>query len=651
LIGAAIVRGVLVVALAVLSGPTWPTAGAGTAAPDDSVQDLAKRLSKERDKAEPALFERLAELGGVEAFDALADAFERLRKDEARTACVSAIARFGGDDELRARSIALLRDAATEGDGPAPVAAARGLAAIRPPAGELPALIAALERVAREAEEPDARRLACDPLVPFLGDRGGPDDKRLILAAASPRFDVDQPYLGVTAREAEILAEWTHYEVARRALASGEGPESRAPLIEALADRRTSRAWKLCVLDVLADVGGDDVDGALLEALGDDDPAVVLETLAVLGGRDGEWDELKERLRPLQKHPEAAVRRAAVVRSGQTGLTDPEWRAEALDLARSSDEALRMGAASALAEIRTPEAMEALHGLLGDKRWPVRVEALRQTAKLRRIESVPVLIGRMEAESGRFRDDAHAALRVLTGLDHGRVPERWRRWWDAEGATFELPDAATAARAEDERRRRAADDDAGDTRAARYFGVHVTSERQVFVLDVSGSMRLPSGATDSEAPAGGRELNEVTRMDVAKRELADVLRRLPDDVLFNVVFFESRVTSLEKKLVRMKKATRQKALRFVLDQYAVGGTALYPALELAFADPLVDTIYLLSDGAPTEGELTDVNEIRAEVRRWNSARHVRIHGVSMGQDSTLLRWLCEDTGGRYLRVD
>ena len=56
-------------------------------------------------------------------------------------------------------------------------------------------------------------------------------------------------------------------------------------------------------------------------------------------------------------------------------------------------------------------------------------------------------------------------------------------------------------------------------------------------------------------------------------------------------------------------------------------------------------------GAPTEGEITDIEEIRAEVARWNAARHVKIHGISMGQDSTLLQWLCEDTGGTYKRVD
>ena len=115
--------------------------------------------------------------------------------------------------------------------------------------------------------------------------------------------------------------------------------------------------------------------------------------------------------------------------------------------------------------------------------------------------------------------------------------------------------------------------------------------------------------------------------------------------------FEETVKALSRKTLVMNKSNRAKALRFVHDQYAIGSTALYPALQLAFADPLVDTVYLLSDGAPTVGEITDIEEIRAEVARWNAARHVKIHGISMGQDSTLLQWLCEDTGGTYKRVD
>ena len=129
------------------------------------------------------------------------------------------------------------------------------------------------------------------------------------------------------------------------------------------------------------------------------------------------------------------------------------------------------------------------------------------------------------------------------------------------------------------------------------------------------------------------------------------MRAFPDGKLYNLIFFGSEVRALGDKLTKMKKSMRQKSQRFIKEQVAFGGTALYPAIELAFADPLVDTIYLISDGAPTEGEITDIAEIRAQVRGWNAARAVKIHGITIGQESTLLRWLTEDTGGTYLRRD
>ena len=83
----------------------------------------------------------------------------------------------------------------------------------------------------------------------------------------------------------------------------------------------------------------------------------------------------------------------------------------------------------------------------------------------------------------------------------------------------------------------------------------------------------------------------------------------------------------------------------------IGGTAIYDGLWLAFEDPLVDTIYVLTDGQPSAGKVTDIYEIRREVARWNATRNVKIHGVSVGQESQLLRWLAEDSGGRYTRAD
>ncbi len=608
---------------------------------DRPVKELAKEIAKDRDKVDVGVFDELAAHGDEESFKALEQGLSKLKKDEPRTAALRAFRLYAGKGELEGRAVLVLEAAALQKPAATATAAAESLIAIGEPS------LAALQRVLRASKIEAARSAACDALAPALGAGGDPEKFQLLLAHATLSHATDVAYLGISARDAARYADWTHREVVRATLAADDSPERRALLFAKLHDPRSARAWKLVLLEILADRDGADVDEAVERVLADGDPTIVLEAIALVGERLDEWEAVEPKLRPLMDHRDVAVRRAAIVEMGRRGLTDPEWQAEALELARSRDASHRMGAAAALAQIRTAPAMEALHALLVDKLWSVRVEALEQTVRLRKKESVPVLIERFEEETGRFKADAYAALRLLTGLDLGRLPASWRKWWEREGAGFELPTYGKALH--EEKRRREDDAAAGGTRATQYFGVHVESERVVFVLDISGSMRLVSG-TDQPDP-GERELDAETRMDVAKRELMAVLRLLPEDALFNVVFFESKVTALEKKLIKMKKATRQKALRFVSEQYAVGSTALYPALELAFADPLVDTIYLLSDGAPTEGEITDVAEIRAQVRRWNSARHVRIHGVAMGQESTLLRWLTEDTGGRYLRVD
>ncbi|MEM7308324.1 MAG: HEAT repeat domain-containing protein [Planctomycetota bacterium] len=622
------------VGLAALLGTAGPAA-----AQDADIRDLARRIAKERDRVDPTVFDELARRANEEALAALEDSLGRLKKPAPRAALLAALAHFAAAPELHARCFALLTPAALEGPEEPARAATRALLGFGEPA------LAELERVLAESDDAAARSTACDPLVPLLRRRSGSEPLALLLANATLRHDKGLAYLGLSERERRTYADWTHREVVRRAVAADDSAERRELLAAKLLDPEASRAWKLLLIEVLAGLTGAGIDRALDAALGERDAAVVLAAMDRIGERDRGWEELEPVLRPLVRHRDPSIRRAAVAHLGRFGVTAAEWRSELLALARSRDRALRMGAASALADLRTPEAMEALHALLEDDEWSVRVEALHQAARLRFKASVPVLIERMERESGRFQDDAYAALRILTGLDHGRLPERWTRWWEREQATFELPPYDDAVRAEQERRARAS---SGDTRSAQYFGAQVKSERVVFVLDVSGSMRLPSGG--APADAGAAELTQDTRMDVAKRELMAVVRAMPDDTLFNIIFFESEVTWLEKKLVRMRKSVRQKALRFVSEKYAIGSTALYPALELAFADPVVDTIYLLSDGAPTEGELTDIAEIRAEVRRWNSARHVRVHGISMGEDSTLLRWLTADTGGRYIHV-
>ena len=606
-----------------------------------SVHDLLIQIAKDKDGVDPKVFDQLAIHGNLESFRAFQRGLGFLENELALVPAYKALRHYAGRDEDAEKEVlAFLETEANKAK----------VEALRPVAVETllhfrEKAIRPLERIVRRQKDPNLRQIACDSLVVSFGRAEGTEGLELVLQNASLRLDLNVTYLGVTAKEGLRLAKMTHRDVIREVLVARTGAEDRSLMAKHMLDTETSRLWKLLLIDVLGKSQDNDTTELLAKLLRDDDAAVVLLVLEILMGRD-DWRNAYAKLSPLLKNQDRSVRRAAVMSMGKLLITEKKWRDDALDLASHRDPALRMGAAFALAEIRTPEAIEKLYTLLEDRDWSVRAEALQRVTELRRKDSIPLLIERLGRETGRLRPDVYVALRMLTGFDHGRLPNRWRKWWKNEGAAFKMPTYAAAVVAEDKRRNAGT---VGGTKSDHFYGVQVQSERVVFVLDISGSMNLPVGANgeDISTARPGAPL----RIDRAKKELSKTLRALPDGTLFNIIFFESEVSAFSKKLVRMSKGMRQKSLRFVSDQFALRATALYPALKLAFDDPLVDTIYLLSDGAPTVGEITDISEVREEVKRWNSARHVRIHGVAVGQDSTLLQWLTKDTGGRYLRVD
>jgi hypothetical protein len=71
---------------------------------------------------------------------------------------------------------------------------------------------------------------------------------------------------------------------------------------------------------------------------------------------------------------------------------------------------------------------------------------------------------------------------------------------------------------------------------------------------------------------------------------------------------------------------------------------------MAFQDPDVDTIFVMSDGEPTSGGVVDPHGIRTEVAFWNKHRNVRIHTVAIGGNLEVLEWLAKDSGGRYVEM-
>ena len=432
-----------------------------------------------------------------------------------------------------------------------------------------------------------------------------------------------------------------HRAAVRAALVAMPGADAVGVLHARLRDPKTPGEWRLLFIEVLEDRGGDGLVPRLMELFTDRDPDVALAALDAVGrlGFPAEADML---LRQLLSSDSQALRASAVASLGLVAVLDPSWEKKLLGISKESDSALRMGAARALAHLHTVPALERLHEMLGDTDGAVRAEAVRQVGNLRRLPSVPLLIERLAVETGRMREDVAACLRLMTGLDHGRAAPRWERWWKAEGEGYELPTLEEAMRADEDRRR----NDPGDEQrsVSSFYGLQVISDRVCFILDTSGSMSSAANWGGGRSQSDGKG---PTRLDVAQQELGKALAAYPEGDYFNVVFFEGTAQPWEDQLQKMTEKVRAKVQKFVAKQNPAGGTALYDALQIAFDDPLVDTIYLLTDGAPSAGKVTDPALIRAEVSRWNRVRHVRIHCIAIGMDTELMRGLAADSGGEY----
>jgi len=173
---------------------------------------------------------------------------------------------------------------------------------------------------------------------------------------------------------------------------------------------------------------------------------------------------------------------------------------------------------------------------------------------------------------------------------------------------------------------------------ASFFGIRIKSHRVIFVIDVSGSMNQ-----ETRTSRAG-----TARITIAKQELQAAIESLDDGALFNIIPFSSDVSYWVDDVADSGQTSRQEAREFVERLGAGGGTNLYGAIQAAFADPDVDTIFVLSDGEPSVGAVTDPGEIREHVRQWNEHRKIQINTIAVGGSFHILEWLAEDSGGSHV---
>ncbi len=382
------------------------------------------------------------------------------------------------------------------------------------------------------------------------------------------------------------------------------------------------------------------VVGAIRKGLADDELEVRRATAQVLGSRR-DRDSLPE-LKKLLVGKRAGDARLALEAITAIEGYSSAWLKELGAFCTHADREVRNAAVSVLGAARDKRQTATVLVALEHEDWSTRFAAIEALQGIKDKESVGTLVARLSKETGRMKKRIAEALWELTAQAFEEDEVKWQAWWKEAAATFAIAsekdlDKATAER---ERRRLAA----RTTTTAKFFGLKVESQRVIFIMDVSGSM-LES--------MHGRYVGKrgAARIDVAKQELAQAIKNLEPGTLFNIFTFSSSVARWQKEGIGVNTAqSRQEALDWIERLGANGATNLYDSVKQAFEDKDVDTIFLMSDGEPTNGEVIDPHRIREDVAFWNKHRRIKIHTIAIGGNLEVLEWLAKDAGGTYVQM-
>ncbi|KAL4240557.1 Von Willebrand factor A [Mactra antiquata] len=163
----------------------------------------------------------------------------------------------------------------------------------------------------------------------------------------------------------------------------------------------------------------------------------------------------------------------------------------------------------------------------------------------------------------------------------------------------------------------------------RVFGT-VTHKKCAILIDTSGSM--------------------VPYMEELKKELASLIweQLYRQGCRFNLIRFSGDCEKWQDQVQPSTQDNCHAAIKWASTLKACGNTCTLEALQLAFEDPQIDSIYLLTDGKPD----TSTSLVLREVAE-NTKNLIPINTISFNcNDNTannFLRLLAAETAGRYHR--
>jgi hypothetical protein len=290
-----------------------------------------------------------------------------------------------------------------------------------------------------------------------------------------------------------------------------------------------------------------------------------------------------------------------------------------------------------------PQSLDALRGLVArlytspDWRDAARARSLCPALDTTRaapllIESLALWTQRLENGVGsrRIQHEILEELRRISGRSLGAFPERWNLWWMAvqEGRIAALDDEQGVARS---------------VTSATFFGLRPVTDRVMFVVDRSGSMKSGFGTTGH------------SRYEEAIDQLVAFASNLGSAGRFGVTLFDSGARRWRSRLVEASPTNVNAAHRWLSTHKPDGGTQLRAgiatALDLDSQGRIklerleADTVIVLCDGGTAQGK----GWVSDWLERFNEEARLIFHCVQIGGggDGTL-QALAEGTGGDFV---
>ncbi|MEN8150017.1 MAG: HEAT repeat domain-containing protein [Planctomycetota bacterium] len=448
------------------------------------------------------------------------------------------------------------------------------------------------------------------------------------------------------------------WEEAKEAFEKGyrsEDPKVRREAVRKLADFTDMGAVELLVENVVGKERNYGVLDSAIRIIGaTKDPAIISWLVKTAKGKK-KWLERTAVVEAFARIDDPGVTGALV----HLLKKEEDSRVLAMALAITGEKGLR-------------EQIDLVIPHLEHEDWQVRLAAIEALGSFKEEKGVIHLIDRLMNERGRLRHDIQIALKKITGKDFGRDANAWRKWFhekdekpEGDPKPPENPPAGKGG-------------GGSVVKEPTYFGIKVVSDRVLFIIDVSKSMKtaididkmklMRDAATTGDEKDGENKDDEKfestiqwwkikDRLDLAKAHLAFVIKNLRADQQFEMVSFSEKITPWNGgKVIKAKTRNKLRAVNWIEELDVEEATAAGAALDFAFemagpgaADKNyrsgVDTIFFLSDGAPSD---RNSDEILEEVRMRNRLRKIRIHVIAILNFSTpFLRKLAEQNGGVY----